>query len=129
MKFRRYSQIEPGLKQIDIIPLLSVIFLLFMFFMFTLSLVMPGGVKIGLPKALSGTTAYAGNLVIVVSAENIVYFNNEVVTMPELKVRLKKFKDNPVLIKSDKRASLGGLADIWAACRDAGISNITIATN
>ena len=34
-----------------------------------------------------------------------------------------------VLIKSDRRASLGRVVEVWDLCRDMGISQVNIATN
>jgi len=66
-----------------------------------------------------------------ISAENIVYLNGRVTTIQDLKATIKKIaKKNPtLLIKSDKRASLGRVVEIWDICRDLGVSQVNIATN
>ncbi|HDZ77597.1 MAG TPA: biopolymer transporter ExbD [Candidatus Omnitrophica bacterium] len=68
-------------------------------------------------------------MVITISAENVIYLNAKIVTLDELRVYLKKFKGKPMLIKSDRRSSLGRVVEIWDLCRDLGITNINIATN
>ena len=38
-------------------------------------------------------------------------------------------KDIPVMIKADRRASMGRIVDIWDLCRELNIERINIATN
>lgn len=121
-------QLEQGLRQIDIAPLIDIVFQLLIFFMLTSSFISPSGIKVNLPRAVSGENAERENLNIVITAENIVYLNEKIVTMAELKAQLKKDKTKPVLLRADRRASLGRVVEIWDTARDLGISNINIAT-
>ncbi len=59
------------------------------------------------------------------------YLNNKVVTAKELKQELGNpvHKDRPILIKADRRASMGRIVDVWDLCRQLGIERINIATN
>jgi biopolymer transport protein ExbD len=125
-------ELEHGLKQIDIAPLIDMVFQLLIFFMLTSSFVMQPGIKVNLPKAVTSEVVKYENLEIVVSSENVIYLNGKVVTTPELKKLLQQVSSNrkqTVLIKADKRASLGRVVDIWDMCRDFGITQVNIATN
>jgi biopolymer transport protein ExbD len=124
-------KLEHGLKQIDIAPLIDVVFQLLIFFMLTSSFVIQPGIKVNLPKAVTSETLKAENIDIVVSNENVVYLDGKVVTLAELKNIFKRAssKNNSVLIKSDRRASLGRIVEIWDMARDGGITQINIATN
>lgn len=128
MKFKRHMQLEQGLKQIDIAPLIDIVFQLLIFFMLTASFITPAGIKVNLPRAVSSETAQEQSVNIVITAENVTYLNERVVTLDELKAQLKKNKHKPILIRADRRASLGRVVEIWDAARDLGISNINIAT-
>jgi biopolymer transport protein ExbD len=131
MRFKRHIELEHGLKQIDIAPLIDMVFQLLIFFMLTSSFVMQPGIKINLPKAVTSEAVKFQNIEIIISGENVVYLNGKVVTSQELKSLLKQAskKEQSILIKSDKRASLGRVVEIWDMCRDLGISKINIATN
>lgn len=131
MRFKRHMELEHGLRQIDIAPLIDMIFQLLIFFMLTSSFVMQTGIKINLPKAITSEVVKFKDIEIVVSGENVTYLDGKVVTMQELKVFLKQVakRQQPILIKSDRRASLGRVVEIWDMCRDLGISQINIATN
>jgi len=71
------------------------------------------------------------NLIVTITSENILYLNGTVTTLKELKQRLSQpnIKDRPLLIKADRRASVGRIVDIWDLCRNLGIEQINIATN
>jgi len=131
MRFKRHMKLEHGLRQIDIAPLIDVVFLLLIFFMLTSSFVMQPGIKIRLPKAVTSDVVRFENIELVISSENITYFNGKIVTAQELKNLLKQVagRNQPVLIKADKRSSLGRVVEIWDMARDLGIAQVNIATN
>lgn len=131
MRFKRRMEIEHGLRQIDIAPLIDMIFQLLIFFMLTSSFVIQPGIKVNLPKAVSSEAVKYENLEIIISAENVTYLNGKVITVQELKNLLKQVakRDQPILIKADRQASLGRVVEIWDMCRDYGVKQINIATD
>ncbi len=124
-------ELEHGLKQIDIAPLIDIVFQLLIFFMLTSSFVIQPGIRVNLPKAVTSEVVKYENIEVIISAENVTYFNGNVVTGTELKNILKQVskRKQAILIKADKRASLGRVVEIWDTCRDLGIAQINIATN
>ncbi|MCM8780788.1 MAG: biopolymer transporter ExbD [Candidatus Omnitrophica bacterium] len=131
MRFKRHMELEHGLRQIDIAPLIDMIFQLLIFFMLTSSFVIQPGIKVNLPKAVTSEIIKIENIEIVISGENVIYLNGKVLNTQELKSFLKQVSkaDKPVLIKADRHASLGRVVEIWDICRDLGITHINIATN
>lgn len=131
MRFKRHAELEHGLRQIDIAPLIDVVFQLLIFFMLTSNFVMQPGIKVNLPKALTSEVVKYENIELLVSAENVVYFNGKVAVAADLKTLLSQVakRGQPVLIRADKHASLGRVVEIWDMCRDLGITQINIATN
>jgi biopolymer transport protein ExbD len=124
-------ELEHGLRQIDIAPLIDMIFQLLIFFMLTSSFVIQPGIKVNLPKAITSEVVKYENIDIVISGENVTYLNGRVVTTPELKslIKLAAQRQQSILIKADRRASLGRVVEVWDLCRDLGITQINIATN
>jgi len=131
MRFKRHMELEHGLRQIDIAPLIDMVFQLLIFFMLTSSFVIQPGIKINLPKAVTSEIVKYENVELLISAENVVYFNGKVVVTSELKNLLAQVskKKQAVLIRADRQASLGRVVEIWDLCRDLGIAQINIATN
>lgn len=128
MRFKRHIELEKG--QLDIAPLIDVVFLLLIFFMLTSNFITQEGIKVNLPHAVSSKPLIGGDFVIFISDEDSVVVNDKDISLEELNSKLSiAAKDKtPILIKADKRASLGKVVEIWDLCRDAGITNINIAT-
>ncbi|MDP8266681.1 MAG: biopolymer transporter ExbD [Candidatus Aceula meridiana] len=131
MKFKRHTKISHGFEQINIAPLVDVIFQLLIFFMLSSSFVFQSGIKVKLPKAITSEIIKEENLIITITSENVMYINNTVGTMKSLNAELakKENKDRLILIKADRRSSLGRVIDIWDLCRELGIERVNIATN
>ena len=131
MRFKRHTELEHGLRSLDVTPLIDMIFQLLIFFMLTSSFIIQPGIKINLPKAVTSEVSEARNLLITVSRENVVYIDKKIVTNKELKASLGNACRNKmaVLIMSDQRANLGKVVEIWDMARDSGIEQVNIAAD
>jgi len=129
MKFKRHVEFERG--QLDIAPLIDVVFLLLIFFMLTSSYIFQPGIKINIPKAVTSEVVQEKNLIITISKEGLIYLNQHLLSLDQLKVHLAKLanEERPLLIKADRNASLGKVVQIWDMSREAGLTQINIATN
>ena len=131
MRLRQRLELEHGLTQLDIAPLIDVVFQLIVFFLLTSNVIAQPGIKVHLPKAVTSEAVQERSLVMLVTGENLVYLDDRLITLSELRDRLgQAAKENlPVLIKADRGASLGRVVEVWDLCRESGISQINIATN
>jgi len=130
MRFRKHLKLERTLRTIDIAPLIDVVFLLLIFFMLTSSFIFQPGIKVRLPRAITSEMLSEKTAVITVTAENLIYYNQKLVTIKELSSTIKKVASAriPVLIKSDRKTSLGRIVEVWDICRQEGVSQVNIAT-
>lgn len=129
MRFKPHVEWEKGQRAIDIAPLIDVVFQLLIFFMLTSSFIFQPGIKIKLPKAVTSEVIREEALVVVITADNQIFLKKKPVTLQQLKSKLKlQRKDRPLLIKADKKASLGTVVDVWDICREVNINQINIAT-
>lgn len=129
MKFKRTIQYEKGF---DMTPLIDVVFQLLIFFMLTSSFIAQPGIKINLPKAVTSEVVQeAKNATITLTKENLLYFNEKLISESELKEKLIQAAKarKTMLIKADRGTPLGKVVGIWDLCRDSGITQINIATN
>jgi biopolymer transport protein ExbD len=128
MKFKRGVFIEKG--QLDVAPLIDVIFLLLIFFMLTSSFIFQPGIKVNLPKAITSEIIQMENLILVIDKNNKVYVEDRIMTDEELRsmLHIARQKSQPILIKADRRASLGEVVRIWDLCRQENIEKVNIAT-
>ena len=114
---------------VDIAPMIDIVFQQLIYFMLTSSFVLHPGIRISLPKAATSQRISASNIVITLSKEHVIYWEEQVVTMKELRKKLQQLGgDKPVLIRADKHAYVDKLIALWDLCRDAGYHEIHIAT-
>ena len=124
--------VESGFQQILFVPFINVIFLILIFFLLTTSFTFQSGIDVGLPKSAPSDTIQEKNFIITVTGEDVIYFKNALLTVEELKHELAALTDkkgHSVLIKADRRASMGRIVDVWDLCRQFGVEKINIATN
>lgn len=131
MKFQQSTKLQSGLHPINIVPMVNLIFLLLIFLVAISPLTHQAGINVRIPKAVTSDVIKEKNLVITITGEDVIYFNNALVTTQELKAALgaSDNKKLSVLIKADRRSSMGRIVDVWDLCRILGIERINIATN
>lgn len=131
MKFKRHSKLEHGREQLDIAPLIDVVFQLLIFFMLTSSFTFQNGINVKLPKAVTSDEIKEENITITITSEDVIYLGGKITTVKSLRDVLGRpeSKKMPLLIKADRRASVGRVVDVWDLCRNSGIERINIATN
>lgn len=128
-KLVRRTHLQKG--QIDIAPLVDVMFLLLIFFMLTSNFILQPGIQVRLPKAVTSEIVRSENLVISITAQDLIYMDRKPIEIGPLIDEIKKAQrdKSDVLIKADIGASLGRIVEIWDLCREIGISQVNIATN
>ena len=128
-RLKRRTEIRKG--QLDIAPLIDVVFNLLIFFMLTSNFVFQPGIKVSLPRAVTSEAINSENIIITVTGQDLFFLNEKPITIDDLVVTLKQAaKENtPLLLKADTNASLGRVVEIWDLCRELGIPQINIATN
>ena len=131
MRFKGRMQLEHGLKQIDLVPLINIVFLLLLFLLFSSGFITQSGIRVDLPKSVSSEAVKKENIEIIITSDNSVYLNGKVTNLEELNSYFKSAgkRSQTVLIKADQRASFAKLVEIWDLGRSLGISQINIATN
>ena len=128
-RLKRRTEIRKG--QLDIAPLIDVVFLLLIFFMLTSNFVFQPGIKVSLPKAITSEVINSENIVITITGQDLFFLNEQPISFEELETKLKEAasEHKSLLLKADASASLGRVVEVWDLCRDLGIPQINIATN
>jgi len=129
MRFKqRRHQIMRG--EIDIAPFLNVFFLLLVFFMFSSSFIFQPGMKVNLPKAVTGTIVSQENVVITITKDDVIYLNDRPINQEELvsNLRIIASEKTSLLIKADRNSSLGKIVEILDRCRLENVSQVSLAT-
>lgn len=130
MHFKRRLHYEQGLKQIDIAPLINIVFLLLIFILLIVVLVGLPGIRVSLPGLVTSSSFKNQNLEIVINKQGLTSYKGKEVTsqqLRELLVRLPLSKTT-ILIKADKAATLTGVMRVWKICQELGLEQVNIAT-
>jgi len=123
------------MKKNIIHPLLAVGFINFVLtvvilIMSTTIFARPSGVQLEFPSFKEGANASGMGVEIMVTSENVIYIDGHVVTLNELRRFLARghFRSDALMIKADKRASMGRVADILDLCRGISGAQVNVST-
>ena len=129
MTFRTHCQISKGL--VDAAPLVNVVFLLLLFFVLNSSFVMVPGVPVDLSPSAMGLTSMFPSLVVTAARDNLLFFNDQPVTMDKLEQTLRdavqQGHGHELIIKTDQQVSHGTEMQIMEAATRAGITTVNMA--
>jgi len=119
--------------RIEIIPLIDIVFfLLATFVMVSLSMVPNRGVSVSLPVAVSGEALPMTPVTISVGVTGDVYWNDDHVTVDELRDRLSQLQARQphvgVIIQGDKASPLAHTMAVLDCVRQQGIRQVSIRT-
>jgi biopolymer transport protein ExbD len=130
MHFKRRLLYEQGLKQMDIAPLMNIIFLLLIFILLILGFTGLPGISVSLPGLVTSANFRARNLEIVVNKQDVILYKGKEVSSQELRGLLVQLplSKTAVLIKADKAVPLTRVMEIWKICQELGLQQVNIAT-
>lgn len=130
MDFHRYIK-SAATARTSLFPFISVIFLTAMLALVVPFFAMPASLEFRLPRAFTSDMVNDKDITIVVTSENIVYVNEKVTTLQELKALFARTgrRSRAILIKADRRASVGRVMAIADAGRNSGFERINIAAD
>jgi biopolymer transport protein ExbD len=116
--------------EVDITPLLDVVFQLLLFFILTSALVQPS-IELDLPESEQSSESLEADLVISADKEGQVFFNDRLVGPEDIEASLRSFaaqnSGGNVILRVDSSASYGRFFSILDASRNAGIKNLHLA--
>jgi len=117
--------------RLDITPLIDVVLLLLIFFMLTSSFITQAGLRIDLPESTAAEPQERENLIIVVSEDDELYIEDELVSWGSCRERLASglaSSSDPVLIlKADRNAHHGVVVKLMSLAKEIGWKRMAIA--
>jgi biopolymer transport protein ExbD len=117
--------------EINITPMLDIVFIMLIFFIVTTSFVRETGIDPQRPEAFTAERQDRGNILIGVSAAGQVWMNQRPVELGAVRQMVEEARaespESTVVIVADERADTGTVIDLMDQVRLGGISNISVA--
>ena len=129
MTSRREKQVEE--MDINITPMLDIVFIMLIFFIVTTSFVRETGIDPHRPVAETATDQGHANILIGIDSEGNVWVNRQIVQVGEVRQLVENaVNENPessAVLIADEEAPTGIMLDIMDQVRLGGVANIAVA--
>jgi biopolymer transport protein ExbD len=118
-------------QEINITPMLDVVFIMLIFFIVTASFVKESGIEVERPSAVTAVVKEKGNILVAVTATGEIWINRRQVDQRAVRANIERLHaENPqgsVVIQADKNSTTEMLVHVMDAARQAGVYNVSIA--
>ncbi|MGH7885615.1 MAG: ExbD/TolR family protein [Thermodesulfobacteriota bacterium] len=118
------------LSNLDLTPIVDVVFNLLIFFALSLNFAaQTSGIKVQLPKATSAEQVKTKDITINLTSDGKIYYNDEAVNSQSIVEKLKKVenKDILVIIKADNNVKHGTVVETMDIVKSNGFPRLAIA--
>ncbi len=117
--------------QIDMTPMLDIVFIMLIFFIVTASFVKEAGIDVNRPDAATAVKKDRANILIAISDKGEIWINKRRVDVRAVQANVERLKaENPqgsVVIQADRKSTTETLIKVMDASRAAGAFDISIA--
>ena len=118
-------------SEINITPMLDVVFIMLIFFIVTATFVKEAGIEVNRPDAATAVKQEKANILIAIGPNNDVWIDRRKVDIRAVRPNIERLHaENPqgsVIIQADKESKTETLITVMDASRSAGVYNIAIA--
>ena len=128
----RHSRRQSGaIADVNMTPLIDMVFILLIFFIVTTSFVKESGVDVNRPSAKTAVKKEMANILISITPNGEVWMDKRQVDRRAVRANVERMHaENPegaVVIIADKESKTGLLIEVMDQARLAGVTNVSIA--
>jgi biopolymer transport protein ExbD len=128
---RRKRGREEEESEVNLTPMLDVVFIMLIFFIVTASFVKEAGIDISRPPAATAERKERGNILVAITENDQIWIDRRQVDPRALRANIERLHaENPqgsVVIQADENSKNGLLVQVMDAARLAGVSNVSLA--
>jgi biopolymer transport protein ExbD len=129
---RQLLKPENDESNIDITPMLDVVFIMLIFFIVTATFVKQSGTEVDRPRAFTAMLQEKASILIAIDHENKIWVDRREVDARSLRTIIERLHaENPkgsVVIQADRLSKNEVLVDVLDAASRAGVQDVAIAT-
>ncbi|MBL4832503.1 MAG: biopolymer transporter ExbD [Alcanivorax sp.] len=130
---RRHVNPDGQENDIDITPMLDIVFIMLIFFIVTTSFVKESGITVSRPSASTAEAKQGSNILIAIRANGEIWVDKRAVDVRAVRANVERMKaeapEGAVVIQADEFAPTGILVKVMDQVRLAGVSDISIAAS
>ncbi|MYH32509.1 MAG: biopolymer transporter ExbD [Gammaproteobacteria bacterium] len=124
---------EEAKAEINLTPMLDVVFIMLIFFIVTASFIKEAGIDVNRPDAPTAQIQEKANILVAISAGNEIWIDRRRVDPRAVRANIQRLHaEDPkrtVIIQTDKRAYTETLVGVMDSARQAGVFNVSIAAS
>jgi len=118
-------------SELNMTPLIDMVFILLIFFIVTTSFVKEAGVEINRPVANTAVVNESTSLIIGITDSNEIWIEGKIYDVRSVRGYMNRFlaetPEGAVVITADKECRSGLLIKVLDSCREAGATNLSVA--
>jgi biopolymer transport protein ExbD len=118
-------------SEINITPMLDVVFIMLIFFIVTATFVKEAGIEVNRPDAATAVKQEKANILIAIGPNNDIWIDRRKIDIRAVRPNIERLHaENPqgsVIIQADRESKTETLITVMDASRQAGVFNIAIA--
>jgi biopolymer transport protein ExbD len=123
---------EDNASEIDLTPMLDVVFIMLIFFIVTASFIKEAGIEVNRPEASTSTKKKNVNILVAVSATNEIWIDKRRVDRRAVRSVIERMHaENPkgaVVVQADLASTTDTVTSVIDAARAAGVYDVSLAT-
>jgi len=121
-----------GEDEINVTPLMDIVFIMLIFFIVTSTFVKEPGADINRPEATTAQERKFASILVAIDAENKIWIDKDLVELDAVRSAVEQLKqENPkgtAVVQVDRRAESRYLVEVVNQIRNAGVSDIAVST-
>lgn len=118
-------------EEINMTPMLDVVFIMLIFFIVTATFVKEAGIDVNRPEEATAVQKERANILVAISDKGEIWINKRQVDVRAVQANIERLHaENPqgsVVIQADKKATTDTLIKVMDAARSAGVFDVSIA--
>ncbi|MDG2307778.1 MAG: biopolymer transporter ExbD [Candidatus Binatia bacterium] len=119
--------------EVNMTPMLDVVFIMLIFFIVTASFVKESGVEVNRQQASTAEPKESANLFIAITENGQIWMDKRVIDVRAVRANIERLHaENPqgaVVIQADKNSKNGLLVQVLDAAKAAGVANVSLAAD
>ena len=129
---RDHQQVSGGDEDINMTPMLDIVFIMLIFFIVTASFVKEAGIQVDRPLATQSEPRRQASILVAISPLGDIWIQKRKIELASVRPTIERLRaENPqgtVVIEADQKAKAGVVLDVVDQIKAAGVQSMAIST-